>query len=58
MQLTAKEARNLYYREWRKKNKDKVREYQRRYWERKAAQLSKELQSEPERFMPRKSLEP
>lgn len=32
----AKEARREYLRAWRAKNKDKVRESQRRYWERRA----------------------
>ncbi len=34
----AREARRAYQREWRKKNRDKVREYEKRYWERKAAE--------------------
>lgn len=34
----ARDARNEYYREWRKNNPDKVREKNRRYWEKKAAQ--------------------
>lgn len=38
----AKAARAEYYRQWRQKNKDKRREYQRRYWERKAQQEQKE----------------
>ena len=33
----AKEARRAYKREWNRKNRDKVAESQRRYWERKAA---------------------
>ena len=33
----AREAQRAYYREWRKKNPDKVREKNRRYWEKKAA---------------------
>ena len=33
---TAKEQRRAYYRKWRKKNSHKIREYNRRYWERKA----------------------
>lgn len=37
MTEAAKEARRQYKREWNRKNKDKVRESQRRYWERKAA---------------------
>ena len=34
----AVEARREYQREWRRKNKDKVKANNRRYWERKAAQ--------------------
>lgn len=37
MTEAAKEARRQYKREWNKRNRDKVRESQRRYWERKAA---------------------
>ena len=33
---SAKEVRRAYQREWRRKNKDKVRANNRRYWERKA----------------------
>ena len=32
----AREARNKYKRDWYAKNKDKQREYERRYWARKA----------------------
>jgi len=32
----AKEARRKYYREWRKKNPGKDREYHKRYWDKKA----------------------
>ncbi len=32
----AKEARRAYTREWQRANKEKVRDYQKRYWERKA----------------------
>ena len=37
MKLTepAKESRRAYYKAWRRKNRDKVHEYNRRYWERK-----------------------
>lgn len=31
------EERREYFRQWRAKNKDKVRESNRRYWERRAA---------------------
>lgn len=33
----ARKERTEYYRQWRAKNKDKVRENNRRYWERRAA---------------------
>ncbi|WGX77360.1 hypothetical protein QJS64_05035 [Paraclostridium bifermentans] len=33
----AREERNAYLREWRKKNKDKIKKYNKRYWERKAS---------------------
>lgn len=33
-----REAFNAYYRQWRKNNPDKVREYNERYWEKKAAE--------------------
>lgn len=32
----AREERNAYMREWRKKNKDRVKEYNSNYWERKS----------------------
>lgn len=35
----AKEARRQYQREWAKRNQDKVKAAQRRFWERKAAEL-------------------
>lgn len=35
MEQQAKEARNKYMREWREKNKDKVKLAQERYWEKK-----------------------
>ncbi len=34
----AREAYNRYNREWRRKNPDKIRQYNVTYWERKAAQ--------------------
>ena len=36
----AKEARNEYYREYRKKNPDKVKKYNADYWIRKAKQAA------------------
>lgn len=40
----AREARNAYRRNWYKENKDKVKEYQDRYWEKiaRAAEERKE----------------
>ena len=38
----AKELRRLYTKAWRRKNPDKVRENNRRYWERKAQQAANE----------------
>ena len=38
----AKEARRAYQREWRRKNKDKVRANNLRYWERKAQKDAQE----------------
>jgi len=35
----AKEARRAYRREWNRKNRDKVRASQERYWEKKAEEL-------------------
>lgn len=37
MNEKAKEARRAYKREWNRKNRDKVKAAQTRYWERKAA---------------------
>ena len=36
----ARQERNRYSREWRAKNKDRVRETNRKYWERRAAKLA------------------
>ena len=38
MDNSGKNAANEYQRKWRAANKDKTREYRRRYWEKKAAQ--------------------
>ena len=40
VKLTAaeREARARYFREWRAKNRDKVKLYNQRYWRKKAAQ--------------------
>lgn len=36
---TSKEARNLYLRKWRAANRDKVKQYDNRYWEKKAKEM-------------------
>ena len=46
MNEQAKEARRLYKREWNRRNKDKVKAAQERYWERKAAQMNDAEQPE------------
>lgn len=38
----AKEERREYYRQWRAKNPDKVRENNRRYWEKRAAKKAED----------------
>lgn len=38
----AKQEKREYFRKWREKNKDKVRENNRRYWERRAARRMEE----------------
>lgn len=37
---TAKEAKNAYQRAWNAKNKEKLAEYRRRYWQRKADEVA------------------
>lgn len=39
LEEAAKEARRQYSREWRARNKDRVREINRRYWAKKAQQM-------------------
>lgn len=41
MTNAAREAQRIYMREWRKKNPERVREKNKRYWEKKAQQLQK-----------------
>lgn len=38
----ARAKRNAYKREWAKKNKEKIQEYQERYWTKKAEQAAAE----------------
>ena len=42
----AKEVKREYYRAYRAKNRDKMREANRRYWERKAAKRKKKEEEE------------
>jgi len=41
MTEAAVEARKAYMREWRKRNKEKVRQINARYWEKKAKEVDK-----------------
>ena len=41
----AREARNAYMREWRKKNKDKVKAARERHWEKKAREANGQNES-------------
>ena len=49
MNEQAKEARRAYKREWNRRNRDKVRDAQARYWERKAAEAEAAQKDEPAR---------
>jgi len=40
MSEAAKEARREYKREWNRKNRDKCKEHQRTFWERKAKEAN------------------
>lgn len=40
MDERVRQVKREYYRNWRRANPDKVKEYQRRYWERKARQIN------------------
>ena len=42
----AKEARNAYYREWRKKNPEKMKRYQENYWKKKAQKMQEQAEKE------------
>ena len=48
MNEAAKEARRIYLREWQRKNKDKVKAAQARYWEKKAEMRKCQLSNEVE----------
>lgn len=42
---TAKEVKNAYQRAWNAKNKEKVAEYRRRYWQRKADEVAATIEA-------------
>ena len=44
----AKEQRRAYKREWRARNRERVREYQRAYWERRATRAHDEMEGKRE----------
>lgn len=44
----AREARNAYYRAWRKKNPEKVKQAQERYWKKKAKEMQEQAEAEAE----------
>ena len=48
MDEKAKKARRAYANAWRAANKDKVREYNQRYWKRKAEQMQQNAEREKE----------
>lgn len=41
LEASAKEAKSRYYREWRKKNPDKLKQYNQKFWAKKARELEK-----------------
>lgn len=44
LDILAREKRREYYRQWRAKNKDKIHQYNQRYWARKATEQRKETE--------------
>ena len=42
----ARELERQYLREWRAKNKDKMRQYRQNYWARKAALVQQEMEEQ------------
>lgn len=48
MQELKKQARREYSREWRKRNPEKVRAAQERYWAKKAAEIAVKREKPPE----------
>lgn len=48
MTEAAKEARRAYRREWARKNPDKVKASQERYWLRRAEEVKRQTEKQPE----------
>lgn len=46
--MAAKEVRSAYYRDWRKRNPDRAKEIQARYWLKKAAEANKGVNNDAE----------
>lgn len=46
LQELARKARNQYHSIWQQKNREKVRQAQKRYWEKKAQELQNEERTE------------
>lgn len=46
MDEKAREAQREYLREWRKRNPDRVREANRKYWQKRAAKLAAEKEAD------------
>ena len=44
----ARKARNEYYRAWRKKNPEKVKQTQEKYWKKKAKEMQEQAEKENE----------
>ena len=42
----ARKARNAYYRAWRKKNPEKTKQHQERYWTKKALEMQAQEEKE------------
>lgn len=42
----AREARNAYFRKWRKANAEKVKRYNSKYWEKKAQEMQNDAEAE------------
>jgi len=52
MSEAAKEAKRIKHREWQRKNKDKIKAYTERYWEKKAREMGIIPESEAEEGKP------